>query len=146
MLSRRSVLAVALTNGCYCAPNGGEGAMDVYHYLRKEPRRREEVSQLWPSSWPNLSRLLTSLDKSITCLQINQAEGGHKALIRFKNGYGLEIFKYLDSDFFEMVVIRFTGEAIGQYEFASHPAVSRFSLGYTEGDIFRTCAEVSGLS
>ena len=119
--------------------------MDVYHYLRKETRRREEVTQPWPSSWPNLSRLLTSLNKSITRLQINQAEDGHKALIRFKNGYGLEIFKYLDSDFFEMVFIRFTGEGIDQYEFASHAAISRFSLGYTEEDIFRTCAVVSGL-
>jgi|YelNatPaOPRAMG01_1025707.scaffolds.fasta_scaffold02035_10 hypothetical protein len=118
--------------------------MDVYHYLRK-PRRREEAPQPWPSSWPNLSRLLNSLDKNITCLQISQAEDGHKALIRFKNSYGLEIFKDLDSDFFEMVVIRFTGEDIDKYEFASHPAVSRFSLGYTEEDIFRTCAEVSGL-
>ena len=119
--------------------------MDLYHYLRKETRRREEVTQPWPSSWPNLSRLLNSLDKNITCLQINRAEDGHKALIRFKNGYGLEIFKYLDSDSFEMVVIRFTGEVIDKYEFASHSGVSRFSLGYSEKDIFRTCAEVSGL-
>jgi hypothetical protein len=119
--------------------------MDVYHHVRKETRRREEVTQPWPSSWPNLSRLLTSLDKRITCLQINQVEDGHKALIRCKNGYGLEIFKYLDSDFFEMVVIRFTGERIDTYEFASHSDISRFSLGYTEEDIFRTCTEVSGL-
>jgi len=123
----------------------GIGEMDLYHYLRKEPRSREEVTPRWPSSWPNLSRLLNSLDKNITCLQINQADDGHKALIRFKNDYGLEIFKYLDSDFFEMVVIRFTGEAIDMYEFASHPAISRFSLGYTEEDILRTCAAVSGL-
>jgi len=124
----------------------GKGAMDLYHYLRKETRRREEVPPRWPSTWPNLSRLLTSLDKNITCLQINQAEDGHKALIRFKNGYGLEIFKYLDSDFFEMVVIRFTGDAIDKYDFASHPAVPRFSLGYTEEDIFHTCSEVSLLT
>jgi hypothetical protein len=120
--------------------------MDLYHYLRKETRRREEVTQPWPSSWPNLSRLLTSLNKKIACLQINRVEDGHKALIRFKNGYGLEIFKYLDSDYFEMVVIRFTGEAIDKYEFASYSAVSRFSLGYTEEDIFRTSADVSRLS
>jgi hypothetical protein len=119
--------------------------MDVYHYLHKEKRRREEVTQPWPSSWPNLSRLLTSLDKSITCLQINRVEDGHKAIIPFKNDYGLEIFKYLDSDFFEIVVIRFPGEGIDKYEFASPAAVSRFSLGYTEEDIFKTCAEVSGL-
>ncbi len=119
--------------------------MDVYQHVRKETRRQEGGSRLWPSSWPNLSHLLTSLNKSITCLQINQVTDGHKAIIRFKNGYGLEIFKYLDGDFFEMVVIRFTGEGVDKYEFASHAAISRFSLGYTEEDIFRTCTEVSGL-
>jgi hypothetical protein len=119
--------------------------MDVYHYLRKEMRRREKGTQHWPSSWPNLSHLLTPLNKSITCLQINQVGDGHKAIIRFKNDFGLEIFKYLDGDFFEMVVIRFAGEGIDQYEFASPSAISRFHLSYTEEDIFRTCAEVSGL-
>jgi hypothetical protein len=146
MLSGLQTLPSLVQAGSITALRAGGRAMDLYHYLRKEPRRREEVTQLWPSSWPNLSRLLTSLDKNITCLQINQVEDGHKAIIRFKNRYGLEIFKYLDSDFFEMVVIRFSGEAIDKYEFASHPAVSRFSLGYTEEDIFRTCAEVSRLS
>ena len=70
---------------------------------------------------------------------------GHKAIIRFKNGYGLEIFKYLDGDSFEMVVIRFTGEGIEEYVFASQTAISRFSLGYTEEDIFKTCSTVSEL-
>jgi hypothetical protein len=119
--------------------------MDVYQYLRKEPRRREEATQLWPSSWPNLSHLLASLDKSLARLQINQVADGHKAIIRFKNGYGLEIFKSFDGDFFEMVVIRFAGEDIDRYEFASPAAISRFSLGFTAEDIRRTCSEVSRL-
>jgi hypothetical protein len=74
--------------------------MHICRYPGKETRRREEVevTRLWPSSWPNLSHLLTSLDKRITCLQINQGADGHKAIIRFRNGYGLEIFKYLDGD------------------------------------------------
>jgi hypothetical protein len=86
--------------------------MHIYRYPGKKTRGREkvEVTQLWPSSCPNLSHLLTSLDKSITCLQINQGADGHKAIIRFRNGYGLEISKYLDGDSFEMVMIRFTGE------------------------------------
>ena len=115
--------------------------MDVNHYMRKETRRQEGGSRPWPSSWPNLSQLLASLDKSLSRVQIN----GHKAVLRFKNGYGLEIFKYLDGDFFEMVVIRFAGEGIDTYEFASHSAISRFSLGYTPEDILRTCSLVSGL-
>ncbi len=119
--------------------------MDLHHYVRKHTRRKEEAPQVWPSSWPNLPRLLTSLDKNISCLQINQTTDGHKAIIRCKNGYGLEIFKYLDSDFFEIVVIRFSGEGLEDYGFASDTALSRFTLGYTEEDIFRMCSEVSGL-
>jgi hypothetical protein len=121
--------------------------MHICRYPGKETRRREEVevTRLWPSSWPNLSHLLTSLDKRITCLQINQGADGHKAIIRFRNGYGLEIFKYLDGDSFEMVVIRFTGEGIEEYQFASQTAISRFILGYTKGDILKTCSAVSGL-
>jgi hypothetical protein len=119
--------------------------MDVNHYGRQETRRQEGDSRPWPSSWPNLSHLLASLDKSLARLQINQVADGHKAIIRFKNGYGLEIFKYLDGDFFEMVVIRFAGEGIDRYEFASPAAISRFSLGFTAEDIRRTCSEVSRL-
>jgi hypothetical protein len=117
-----------------CAPHGGE--------MSNGPKG---VTQVWPSSWPNLSRLLASLDKSIASLQVNQVADGHKAIIRFRNGYGLEIFKYLDGDFFEMVVIKFTGAGIDTYEFASHPAISRLSLGYTEEDIVGMCTQVSGL-
>jgi hypothetical protein len=97
--------------------------MHICCYPGKETRRREDVkvTQLRPPSWPNLGHLLTSLDKSITCLQFNQGADGHKAIIRFRNGYGLEIFKYLDSDSFEMVVIRFTGEGIEEYENGNFP-------------------------
>jgi hypothetical protein len=121
--------------------------MQICRYPGKETRRRGEVevTRLWPSSWPDLSHLLTSLDKRITCLQINQGADGHKAIIRFRNGYGLEIFKYFDGDSFEMVVIRFTGEGIEEHEFASQTAISRFSLGYSEEDIFKSCSEVSGV-
>ena len=121
--------------------------MHICCYPVKATWRREDVkvTQLWPSSWPNLSHLLTSLDSSIICLQISQGDDGHKAIIRFRNGYGLEIFKYLDGDSFEMVVIRFTGEGIEEYVFASQTAISRFSLGYTEEDIFKTCSTVSEL-
>lgn len=119
--------------------------MDLHHYLRKDTRRQQEAPQVWPSSWPNLTQLLTSLNKNISCLQINQATDGHKALIRFKNSYGLEIFKYLDNDSFEIVVIRFPGEDMEEYGFASNTAFTRFTLGCTEEDIFRMCSEVSGL-
>lgn len=119
--------------------------MELYRFPRKAIRKPEEVTQSWPSTWPNLKSLLRSLDNSITCLQISQVEDGHKAILRFKNDYGLEVFKDLDSDFFEIVVIRFPGEGIDKYEFASDTSVSRFNLGYSEEDIFRICAQVSRL-
>lgn len=119
--------------------------MELYRFPRKAMRKSEEVIQSWPSTWPNLSFLLKSLDNSITCLQIKQIADGHKAILRFKNDYGLEVFKDLDSDFFEIVVIRFPGEGIDNYEFASNTSISRFNLGYDKEDIFRICTQVSRL-
>jgi hypothetical protein len=128
----------------------GEEAMEVYQYLHRgqrnqETRKQEEATQPWPSTWPNLSFLLKSLKKSITCLRITQAADGHKAIIRFKNGYGLEIFKYLEEDFFEMVVIGFPGDNIDDYEFATNTAIAHFNLGYSEEDIAKICVQVSKL-
>jgi hypothetical protein len=119
--------------------------MELYKFPRKAIRKSKEVTQSWPSTWPNLNSLLRSLDNSITCLQISQVPNGHKAIFRFKNSYGLEVFKDLESDFYEIVVIRFPGEGIDKYEFASSTAISGFNLGYDEEDIFRICAQVSSL-
>jgi len=126
-------------------------AMEVYQYLRKGQRnqgtwKQEEAPQSWPSTWPDLSFLLQPLKKSITCLQITQAVDGHKAIIRFANGYGLEIFKYLEEDFFEMVVIGFHGDNIDDYEFATDTAMAHFNLGYSEEDVVKICVQVSKLS
>ncbi len=95
--------------------------MELYRFPRQDTRKFEEVSQSWPSSWPDLNGFVNSLDKSITCLQVNQIADGHKALIRFRNGYGLEIIKYLDSEFFEMTVVKFLGRGVDHYEFAITP-------------------------
>ena len=70
---------------------------------------------------------------------------GHKAIIRFKNGYGLEIFKYLEDDFFEMVVIEFSGGNMDEYAFATNTAMAHFNLGYSEEDIAKICVQVSKL-
>jgi len=70
---------------------------------------------------------------------------GHKAIIKFKNGYGLEIFKYLEDDFFEMVVIEFPREKRDEYEFATNTAMAHFNVGYCEEDIAKICVQVSKL-
>uniref|UniRef100_A0A7C3V9A7 DUF5655 domain-containing protein n=1 Tax=Desulfobacca acetoxidans TaxID=60893 RepID=A0A7C3V9A7_9BACT len=117
--------------------------MELSRDLRARTTRKiDEIKQVWP----NLNSLLTSLDKSLTCFQISQVADGHKAIFRFQNDYGLEIFKYFDSDFFEIVVIRFPGEGIDTYEFATDTGVSRFNLGCTEEDIFQICSQVSRLN
>ena len=124
--------------------------MEVYKYLRQRQRnqatrKQEETTQLWPSTWPDLSYLLKSLKKNINCLRITPAMDGHKAIIRFKNGYGLEIFKYLEDDFFEMVVIEFSGGNMDEYAFATNTAMAHFNLGYSEEDIAKICVQVSKL-
>jgi hypothetical protein len=117
--------------------------MELYRFPRQDARKFEEVSQSWPSSWPDLNGLLRSLDRSITCLQVNQITDGHKALIRFKNGYGLEIIKYLESEFFEMTVVKFLGRGVDMYEFAI-TSLPDLSLG-SEEDLVTMCDQVSWL-
>ena len=124
--------------------------MEVYQYLRRgqrnqETRKQEEGTQGWPSTWPNLSYLLKSLKKNINFLRLTPAMDGHKAIIKFKNGYGLEIFKYLEDDFFEMVVIEFPGEKMDEYEFATNTAMAHFNVGYCDEDIAKICVQVSKL-
>ena len=117
--------------------------MELYRFPRQDTRKFEEVSQSWPSSWPDLNDLLSSPDKSITCLQVNQIADGHKALIGFRNGYGLEVIKYLDSEFFEMTVVKFLGRGVDHYEFAITP-LPDLSLG-SEEDLITVCDQVSWL-
>lgn len=124
--------------------------MEFYQYFRQgqrnqETRKQEESPQPWPSTWPVLDFLLKPLKESITCLRVTRAMDGHKAIIRFQNGYGLEIFKYLEDDFFEMVVIKFPGENIEEYEFANNTPAAHFNLGYSEEDIAQMCVQVSKL-
>ena len=117
--------------------------MQLYRFPRQDIGKFEEVSGSWPSAWPDLNGLLNSPNKSITCLQVNQIVDGHKALIRFRNGYGLEIIKYLESEFFEMTVVRFLGRGVDHYEFAITP-LPDLSLG-SEEDLVTVCDQVSWL-
>jgi hypothetical protein len=126
-------------------PNPWGEKMDLLRYSAKETRRLRVGTESWPSTWPNLSSLLTSLDKTLTCLQVHQVANGHKAIIRFRNNYGLEIFKYPEGDFFEMSVIRFPGDDISTYEFAFDTPLPDLNIGHTDEDIFRLCAQVSEL-
>jgi len=69
---------------------------------------------------------------------------GYKAIIRFTNNYGLEVSKYPHGDFFEMTVIRFSGQGAGDYEFAFDiPHIPDLTIAYTDKDIFRLCKQVS---
>jgi hypothetical protein len=120
--------------------------MVLRSYPVMEPTRPNNSIEPWPSTWPNLAHLLSSLHKNITCLQVHKGAAGHKAIIRFKNSYGLEIFKYPEGDFFEMSVIKFPGDGISNYEFAFDTPIPDLNLGYTDEDIFRLCAQVSELS
>ena len=101
--------------------------------------------QMWPSQWPNLTTLFEPIDKYIISFSIPHVPDGQKAIIRFTNDYGVEIFKYPAADFFEMTVIRFIEKGKADYEFASNTSLPDLSLGYTEEDILRFCHQVSRL-
>ncbi len=70
------------------------------------------------------------------------ATHGHKAILRFSNDYGVEIFKHADDDLFEMTVIKFRGVS---YEFAFDTALAGLNLGYYDDGIFNLCRDVSRL-
>ncbi len=99
----------------------------------------EEAAQ----GWPNLRTLLNPIAPKIASLNVRPAMYGHKAILRFNNNYGVEIFKHTNDDFFEMTVIRFRGV---KYEFAFDTAIPDLNLGYSAEDVFRLCEDVSRLS
>ena len=90
--------------------------------------------------WPKLRNLLSPIAPKIASLNVRPAMYGHKAILRFTNDYGVEIFKHANDDFFEMTVIRFRG---GTYEFAFDTAIPDLNLGYTDEDVLEFCQEVS---
>ena len=98
-----------------------------------------------PPQWPNLTTLFGPIDQYIASFSIPSVPDGQKAIIRFTNGYGVEIFKYPEADFFEMTVIRFIGKGRGDYEFAFNTPIPDLSLGYKDEDILRLCDQVSRL-
>jgi len=92
--------------------------------------------------WPQLRNLLNPIAPQIASLNVRPAMYGHKAVLRFTNDYGVEIFKHTDDDFFEMTVIRFRG---GSYEFAFDTAIPDLNLGCNDEDVLRVCKDVSML-
>ena len=92
--------------------------------------------------WPKLRHLLNPIAPQIASLNVRPAMYGHKAILRFNNDYGVEIFKHTGDDFFEMTVIRFRG---GAYEFAFDTSIPDLNLGYTDEDVLRLCQDVSKL-
>lgn len=100
--------------------------------------RLEEAAR----SWSKLRNLLNPLAPQIAALNVRPAMYGHKAVLRFTNDYGVEIFKHSNNDFFEMTVIKFCGPS---YEFAFDTAIPDLNLGYTDDDVLSLCKDVSKL-
>ena len=98
----------------------------------------EQVAQ----DWSNLRHLLDPIASKISSLNVRPAMSGHKAILRFTNNYGVEIFKPTNDDFFEMTVIKFRG---GLYEFAFDTNLPDLNLGCTDEDVVNLCQEVSRL-
>ncbi len=92
--------------------------------------------------WPKLRNLLDPIAPQITSFNFRQAICRHKAILRFANDYGVEIFKRGNGDFFKMTVIRFRGLS---YEFAFDTSLPDLNLGYTDEDVLQLCKDVSRL-
>lgn len=92
--------------------------------------------------WPKLRNLLNPISPRIASFNVRPAMYGHKAILRFTNDYGVEIFKHTNDEFFEMTVIRFRG---GSYEFAFDTSIPDLNLGYSDDDVLKLCQDVSRL-
>jgi hypothetical protein len=101
----------------------------------------EEAAQ----GWPTLKKLLNPLAPRIASLNLHPARNGHKAVLRFSNDYGVEIFKPTESDCFEMTVIRFHGQSLNEYKFVYDTPIPDLNLGYDHADILELCEQVSRL-
>jgi hypothetical protein len=95
-----------------------------------------------PHGWPKLRKILNPIAPQITYLNVRTAMYGHKAILRFSNDYGVEIYKHPNNDFFEMSVIKFRGVS---YEFAFDTPIPDLNLGYNDEDVLRLCNDVSRL-
>lgn len=104
------------------------------------------TTELGTSAWPQLRHLLSPLNKYISSFHVRSAKDRYKAIIRFTNNYGLEVSKYPQGDFFDMTVIRFSGQGAGDYEFAFDiPHIPDLTIAYSNKDILRLCEQVSQL-
>jgi len=98
-----------------------------------------------PPFWPDPVEVFGPIADCITSKDVRSIMGGHQAIIRFRNGYGVKVFRYLDSKIFELIVLRFRGPAINDYELAGDTSVSDLTLAFTNEDILGLCKEVSVL-
>jgi hypothetical protein len=103
------------------------------------------AAQIKPLSGSNLKNLVKPINNYITSLNVGAVMDGHKAVIRFANNYGVEIFKYPAADFVEMTVIKFTEKGMNDYEFAFNIPLPDLNLAYSDEDVFKLCEQVSQL-
>ncbi|MDD2904580.1 MAG: hypothetical protein PHU44_19285 [Syntrophales bacterium] len=105
-----------------------------------------ETTELGAAVWAQLRHLLSPLNKYISSFHVRSAMDRYKVIIRFTNNYGLEVSKYPQGDFFDMTVIRFSGQGAGDYKFAFDiPHIPDLTIAYSDKDILRLCEQVSQL-
>jgi hypothetical protein len=115
-------------------------------YLEDAINLRDCVLSGLPPFWPDPVEVFAPIADCITSKDVRSIMGGrHQAIIRFRNGYGVKVFRYLDSKIFELIVLRFRGPAINDYELAGDTPVPDLSLAFTNEDILGVCKEVSVL-
>jgi hypothetical protein len=97
-------------------------------------------------SWPDLKELFAPMKQYIISIHTRSAFGVKQAIIRFDNGYGLNMFRDQESKnpILEMVVVKFHGEAVNEYKFLhSGISIPDLTLGHAKDDILELCERVS---
>lgn len=110
------------------------------------PQNTPRADQEGSNSWPDLKRLFIPIKQHIISIHTRSVLGVDQAIIQFKNGYGVIIFRDQESDnaLFEMTVVKFHGKDVNDYEFI-HSSISLpdLNFGYAKENILELCERVS---
>ena len=102
----------------------------------------------WPFFFWNHERFFQTLAAQIVIVHFRQVVEKNQIIIRFENGYGviiLPISQEKDDEIFEMLVLKFYGPKINDYQVTQYAPICELNRGNFD-EITDLCKQVSLLS
>ncbi len=103
----------------------------------------KSVTHSRPSCFWHRHELFQALAAKVVLIHFRQAWGENRMIIRFENGYGVTILPVsLEEEVFEMLVLRFYGAEINDYQVAQYAPIPELNRGNFD-EIMDLCKQVS---